>query len=225
MRITQKEPQAILEIIKQDSWNYDSGGNLLNNLLESFQEGFPVRNVLQLVESQNEESVRAGSWILSELGVKACEVFQSTKLLIDSSDPKVRFHYLDCILMCATESDGDSIGKVLFLLEDEASFVRWRAMDILCKLDATQISSGLSWMESVDREHTVMYSELQLLRDSLHESVSFQLLEEYVKDGSPIQKKVTIVVAIRKRLEPQKIVQLAKTSKDDDAIRFCKSLL
>ncbi|MBE9140286.1 hypothetical protein IQ254_24325 [Nodosilinea sp. LEGE 07088] len=219
-----KSTEDLINEILKGSYESDINGDLLNDLLEDFQKGFPVVNLLPLIKSQDRRVSRAGSWILSELGTKACEVFHETKSLIHSFDPKVRFYYIDCILVCAGEEDGDSIKDLLSLLEDEVAFVRWRSMDALCRLSESQLLAGISWMNSKDGGSTISYSDVQILQDSLQERISFSHFKELVKSENLIQKKLAIIAAIRKKLEPKMVCELAEFSKDEEIIDFCKDL-
>ena len=126
-------------------WDPSSDGRRLNDLLDGFQKGFSIENLLILTNSERDGLVRAGAWIASELGSGARVVFSQIKGLLRSSDPKVRFYMTDCVIVCADADDGESILGVAKLLEDSEGFVRWKALDSLCKFRCEQICAGLAF--------------------------------------------------------------------------------
>lgn len=111
-------------------------------LLAAFQEGFPVSRLSSLFRSEESRAVRTGVWIASELGAAAAPVLKEVDELLHSADRYVRFFAIDVVLASASAEHGDLIGRVISLIEDADSAVRWKAVSFLSDASETQLGAA-----------------------------------------------------------------------------------
>lgn len=216
-------PDQLIEGLLQHEWDSEENGYLLNNLLDEFYRGFPISEILRLLESSDEKSIRAGTWIVSELGTKSCPIFRKIKPLIKSPDPKTRFHVASCILVCADEDDGESIIDLARLLQDKSSFVRWRAIDVLCRLSKRQISIVLNCTQS-NSSKINFHHGFKLLFNCDNGLVSVEQIKAEMQNQDSLMQKFTIIAAVRQQLNYSIIQELSKISADPDIVDFCSDL-
>jgi hypothetical protein len=216
-------PHQLINGLLEHTWSSDTNGYLLNDLLDHFHRGFPVANVLTLIESSDEQATRAGTWIASELGTKACKIYKKIKPLVKSPDPKVRFNIASCILVCADEEDGESIIDLTSLLHDQEAFVRWISIDSLCRLQKKQVLIATNWLRD-DPSADNYYRGFKLLYDCERNFVSIEQIKVVVRSQDLLLRKFAVIAAIRKQFDHNAVQELANLSADEDIIDFCSDI-
>ena len=136
------------EIVKLLSTGADDD-DLANELLKSIWAGYPVENVSRLLHARSDEAVKAGAWVLSELGADATSMLFEVDFLLRHSVRHARFFALDVALVCATEQHGELIARAISLVGDEDGAVRWKALRFLGRAGAAQLAAGAVALEDV----------------------------------------------------------------------------
>jgi len=117
-----------------------AGGNdsAANDLLTEVFRGHPVESLRRLLHSDEETAVKAGAWILSELGVRAAPMMADIVALLGHPLRYVRFFALDAVLASATSEDGVAVATAIGLINDPDDAVRWKALTFLAWARADQ---------------------------------------------------------------------------------------
>ncbi len=129
-----------------------------NELLREIFHGYPAGKLVDLIHSDNDQAVRSGAWILSELGAEAAQLSDEIAFLLQHSVRNARFFALDAVLTSASEENGPLIAQAVMLIADPDSAVRWKALQFLSDaapdqlmaarkyLSADQISASVRWL-------------------------------------------------------------------------------
>src|SRR5262249_10763152 len=120
-----------------------STGALSNDLLREFHRGYPLDNLLPLLQNQNAELVTVGVWIASELGENGKGLLPAVSGLLRHPAKKVRFLAIDCMLTWCGSSEGAQLASTTRLLEDSEGAVRWKVMDFLTRAAPEQLEASL----------------------------------------------------------------------------------
>ena len=107
------------------------GGDLENELLKEFQQGYPISKLRLLLRAHDEGVVEAAVWIASELGSDAMPLFSDIADLLRHASLKVRFFALDCLTVNAQPKDVRAVNVGLDLIEDPEPSVKWKALMFL----------------------------------------------------------------------------------------------
>jgi len=120
-----------------------------NELLAEVYNGYPVTNLRQLLHSEEENAIKAGVWIASELGEIARPLLSEISRLLRHSLRYVRFCALDAVLLIAFATDGEVIAEAIRLLDDADEAVRWKTMHFLSKATPNQLRSSLPYTTDI----------------------------------------------------------------------------
>lgn len=196
-----------------------SNGVVLNDLLDEFCNGLPVEKVLPLLESENASVARAGAWIVSELGSRACSLFETIKRHLDSDDPSVRFCIADCVLLCAKGTDAEPIAKTAHFLEDPDASVRWKAIDTLIKLNPQQVSACARFLEeNASTGHFLEGFKQLTVADSAPQG--FTRVLQVGQPADPVTNKFSFIAAIRSRVDRRELERIVLSTNDQDLREF-----
>jgi hypothetical protein len=214
------DPDSLLRRIKNDIDGAASNGKALNDLLEEFHRGYPTKKLIELSRSSNPSVVRSAAWLLSELGTAACAQSSHFWRLLESTDPKIRFSLIDCVTVCAGDSDGDVIVKLIDSLLDASSAVRWKALDALVKLSERQLDAGWTWLKK-NRPNCPYSDSVKLLSCAAAPAVRHEV--EQLESGvrvSEMERKLIVASGIRANLPLERLRAVAATLGDDDLQDF-----
>ncbi len=123
-----------------------------NDLLTEIFRGYPVESLRRLLHSDQESAVKAGAWILSELGVRAAPMMTDIVALLGHPLRYVRFFAVDAVLAGATAEDGAAVAAAVGLIDDPDDAVRWKALTFLAWADAGQLAAALEHLPSPLRD-------------------------------------------------------------------------
>jgi HEAT repeat protein len=174
--------------------SYTASSGPANDLLRILQAGHPVEAIIPLLQDENDEVVKTGSWIASELGRRGAPLLPHVVPLLRHPDKTVRFFALDCVPLWATPSRSSELAALLPLLSDEESAVRWKAMMVLASVSPEQLSAAL--------DHLVRRDGHRDQRSNLHWLVSEDgqdaaQIAARLDDDDPLARRYTAVAAAR----------------------------
>jgi hypothetical protein len=121
----------------------------VNELLAELYKGHPVSSVQQLVNGDRDEAVKAGAWIISELGKLAAPLMVQVAFLLQHPLRSARFFALDAVLVNASAGHGRLIADAIGLIDDHDSAVRWKAIGFLSRATPQQLRAGLHETNSI----------------------------------------------------------------------------
>lgn len=139
----------LIERIRTHSTDDDVVGPAANDLLDELYAGYPVENLLRLLHSADNNAVRTGAWLLSELGDLAIPLMDEVSALLAHPLRQVRFFAIDVVLENGDGQDGPEIAQVLTLSRDPDDGVRWKVLGFLAAASPEQLAVGAVWLEDV----------------------------------------------------------------------------
>src|SRR5438128_9103154 len=169
-------------------------GILANDLLGEFHRGFPVENLRKLLSSSDEEVVKTGVFIVSELGNKAVPLLADVVRLLKHPTKMVRFDSVDSVLTCAAPSNKAELASVIPLVDDTEGGVRWKAMDFLCRASEEQLEAALSFLSETEPGSTHLRGLRWLLSERGHDADEVM---QFLQSRDALVRKYGVVAAVR----------------------------
>lgn len=120
-----------------------SQDDAVQQLLGEFFKGYPIEKLRLLLGSTNENAVKAGAWIASELGSSVSPLNGDLLPLLDHPARYIRFFVIDAVLGYATAEHGEATAKAIRLTRDTDDAVRWKALNFVAKADLDQLLASL----------------------------------------------------------------------------------
>lgn len=207
--------EILLRQIYYDKDSAATNGVLLNDLWIEVDKGYPVKNILRLLESENIKVNRAGVWVLSELSTSMCCVFDQIKHLIKSKDSSIRFMIMYCVLNCANTKDAESIYLLSKLVEDTERGLRSQALDILTRLEQSQITACMNWLTENNINNSISKG-YELFIESKEKKFLLEDFMVYLNSEDITLKKLTFVAIIRLNLVNDEVREIAKSLDEKD---------
>ena len=165
------------ELIEQIRTGGDHSGEAANELLSRFHHGYPVRNLSRLTHSDDDEAVKTGAWLISELGAEAISILDEVEYLLGHSIRNARFYAMEAVLVAASAEHGALLAKALMLISDSDSAVRRLAIRFLARATAEQLAGAIphvpnghvadltAWLLSDGSDPAHMQDILDMLND------------------------------------------------------------
>jgi hypothetical protein len=120
-----------------------------HELLAEFDRGYPINNLRRLLRSDQDRVIKAGAWIISELGQGAAPLMADVEALLRHPLRYARFFALDAVLAAASPSHGKVISRAIRLIDDSDEAVRWKAMQFLSRATPQQLKAGLRHLNEI----------------------------------------------------------------------------
>ena len=131
-------------------------GSAGNELLSEFFRGYPVVNVLRMLDGPEDALVSTGAFIASELGHAAAPIVADLEPYLNHTLVQVRFDLIDSILMCAEPRHGSVIAAAVRLVDDSEKVIRSRVHFWLARIGRGQLLASLEFLgdgDLADRVH------------------------------------------------------------------------
>jgi hypothetical protein len=116
------------------------GKMLSMQLLAEIRRGYPVRNLLRLIQSDNDWAAAEGAFILAESGGLAIDLIDELPSLVGHRNMRVRYWAVDVLLFVAHPSQLASTCVGFRLLEDPDAIVRSYAIRQLARLPVSVLT-------------------------------------------------------------------------------------
>jgi hypothetical protein len=136
----------LIELLRASSVDAVEADRAANELLKQIFDGYPVQNLRRLIHTDEGQAVRAGAWVVSELGAGAAEVLDEVDYLLGHSVRDARFFAIDAVLVAASSDHGAMIAKAMMLITDQDQAVRWKALRLLAKATTGQLAAAVGYM-------------------------------------------------------------------------------
>jgi hypothetical protein len=212
------EPEKLLSQLMQGR---DDDGAVANALLNAFFRGYPLHNLLPLLQSLNDDVVANGVWLASELGARAAPVFDSIIPLLQHGSSRVRFNAIDVVLVCASASrHGEALASTVALTLDENKGVRWCALGFIARASREQLRASIAHQRQAELAALTSWLVDQDEGGSSIESILAQL-----KETHPLRLRFAAVAAVRQLPETLALLELAAQSADAECASFAHSEL
>lgn len=211
----------LLTALLNGDWNPDEDGGRLNDLLEEFRaDEYPLDDILILLRHEDAALNRSGAWIASELAAKACALYPCLKGFMSNQDPRVRFHLLDCILLC---DDGPGLLTIGRMLEDVEPIVRWKALDCLCKVSSSQLDRVIECIDEA-RDGSKIAAGFLLLRKVIDGKLDANAIEERIGRYDYLDRRYVLAGLVRGRWTELAMRRLVESLNDEEIRLFYEDL-
>jgi hypothetical protein len=200
------------QLLDQDA-SVGDRGVLLNALLRELLRGFSVTKLRPLLGSVDAETVKAGVWLVSELGPRCKPLLEDIGRLLRHPIPNVRFYAIDAILSCATPENGEPLACVVDLLGDPEAVVRWKATDFVARASPEQLRAALEYRARQGKTSVETEGLRWILGSAAAESSS---IERMLRNSSAVLRKFGFAAALRTSRANDGPLRLAAVSDDSD---------
>jgi hypothetical protein len=124
----------------------DANGKVSNELIgEFYSHGYPVERLIPLLRSDDSAAVRAGAFLVEELGAKAAPLLRELPPLLECTDTWVKSGVLSAVLTSATDRDGEVVGPAVSLITDEHP-VRKMAFELMARAGRPPLVAGVPYV-------------------------------------------------------------------------------
>lgn len=120
-------------------------GQQLNDLVDTFRNGRPPKELWPLLATDETALVSVAVWILSELSEELCgttEIVERLRQLTEHSDPLVRFYALSAVFPFLNSTDPSTRDLLSRLAQDTNEGVRRIAHAASGRLTAPPVTRG-----------------------------------------------------------------------------------
>lgn len=189
-----------------------------HELLDEFFSGYPVEKLRELLSSDDEQVVKAGAWIASELGERAAPVLPEIGVLLKHPLTYVRFFALDCVL-AATEASREVIADAISLIADSDPAVRWKAMHFLAKAGQDQLEKGAGHIRD-----SVVAAQIDWLI-AVENASDDRPIMSMLNNDARLQRLIAAVAARRAASQDALALEYAAASADPEVRSFAEEEL
>lgn len=186
------------------------GGNRSagNDLLDEFFCGYPVVNVLQMLEGPEHALVSTGAFIASELGHSAAPIVADLEPYLNHPLVQVRFDLIDSILLCAEPRHGSVIAAALLLVNDNEKVIRSRVLFWLARIGRGQLLASLEFLGDGDLADRVRW--LASIRSNA------QSIPEQLGSVCGVDRLFGVTAAVRVALRGGSMSALREATRSED---------
>ena len=184
-------------------------GEAARDLIIEVAAGYPVANLRRLFESDQDDAVKVGAWIASELGERVVPVLSDVSRLLRHRLRYVRAFALDAVLVAASPHNGDVIAEAVRTVDDEDAGVRWKALHFLSRASVQQLRACVRYLTDIRYAALVRW----LLETTSNAQVAE--INERIHDVSGSKRRFAAAAAAR--LEHATLVPLEHAAESEDA--------
>ncbi|MBL1429919.1 hypothetical protein JYT75_00470 [Oceanicaulis sp. AH-315-P02] len=184
----------------------EAGDELFNKLID-------IKDLIPLLESKNETSVSAASYIAQEAGSRSRPIFPILLKLLKSEWGRVRYEVCYSFGECATESE--HYLTLLSHLEDPYEPIRLLVISGFMNLDEDSLSSLIDFVKK-DKKHQELVYGLSLLLQAKANTVDFGEIKESIINGNRPQKIFSYLAGYLQFKDAKKVDELVRLANDAD---------
>ena len=199
-----------------------NNGILANDLLREFHRGFPIAALRPLLSHGNENVVRIGAFVTSELGTKATPLLSQMVRLLNYPNKFVRSDAICSVLTCASGSHENEIGTAISLLDDPDWPIRWKTMEFLSLASIEQLKAGLRHFETASPDSSHIDGLKWLASENGRNA---EQITSWLASTVSLRRKYAAVAAARIASTTNSLLELASSSDDSDVKQFADSML
>lgn len=145
-RMNNEIADELISEISSGSLGKEEAGEAANELLSQFHAGYPVHNLSRLIRSGDDETVKIGAWLASELGVRAEPILDEVSLLLSHPLRNARYYGIEAVLVAAPPERGELIAKAIRLIGDPDAGVRRLAVRLLARATPQQLAAARPYL-------------------------------------------------------------------------------
>lgn len=199
----------------------DTGdGEVANELLSAFWNGYPLENLRRLLVPA---TIGSAAFIAAELGQKIRPLLKEVAALTADESVRVRMDAIIAISHCTTWEDGWAVAKIVGALGDSHERVRWMASRALRYMDSSPLTAGLKYLHSEDPDSVLGSLNSAFVTIERHRKSAGAALEQLLRHEDPIARRFGAAIAVRPRLfiDPA-FVALAASVRDEEILKVVR---
>jgi hypothetical protein len=143
--VVARRGDELIELLRAGPVDAVEADRAANELLNQIFDGYPVQNLRRLIRSDEDQAVKAGAWVVSELGAGAAEVLDEVDYLLRHPVRDARFFALDAVLAAASSDHGAMIATAIMLITDQDQAVRRKALRLLARASTGQLAAAVRY--------------------------------------------------------------------------------
>lgn len=215
-RVNSQIGDELIDLICSGSLTEEETGEAVNELLSKFHAGYPVRSLARLIHSGDEETVKIGAWLASELGIRAEPILDEVDFLLSLPLRNARYYGIESVLVAAPAARGELIAKAARLIDDPDEAVRRMAVRLLARATPEQLTGALPHLPDPFARLTAW-----LLSDGSDSAQSQQILSR-LRDPDREVRIFAAAAAARVAGRDQQALEQAAGSADGDIRVFAE---
>lgn len=133
----------LIELLHSQGIGKEESGEAANELLSRLNNGYPVRNLSRLIHSDDDEVVKIGAWLVSELGERAAPISHEVGFLLSHPVRNARYYAIEAVMVAASTEQGELIAKAVMLVDDPDEAVRRLATRLLARATPQQLAGAV----------------------------------------------------------------------------------
>jgi hypothetical protein len=213
-------PSALQRVL--DAPSAAARDELKVELLDEFHLGWPIGDLLSLLQSHNGNAVQVGIWIASELGTNGKPLLIEIVPLLGHTAPTVRFLAIDCVLEWASATDKLALATAARLVDDPTMAVRWKVLQFLSLASTGQLQAARSQLKSMNGPARLVSGLAWLLSEGAEDPL--KVLEQ-LRNPDPLLRKFGVVAATRLWQRDEEPLIGASKSSDSEVRQFAADML
>jgi hypothetical protein len=205
--------ELLARVLSGEGW----GAGTANDLLNEFFRGYPVENLIMLLQSDDEVVTQSGAWIASELGGDARPILNCLLPLFKHRNLRVRYYSVETVLTAAGDEDGEIVGGAVALITDQERPVRQMAFQLMTRADSSLLTAGVPFVGDPEMAALLEWA-LKVADDPCD-------IEARLHDSNSLKQLFAVIAAARIYTPSPQYLQLATSLDDSDAQSFAISEL
>ncbi len=178
-----------------------------NRLMKQIWRGYPARNLLRLIDSDNDWAAEQGAFALAETADAAADVLPDLARLIAHPNPRVRFWIVDYLLY-SIEVDLTLARFIRTFFSDSDAMVRAYAMKQFSLLPSSILDAAAEHINGIvdEVEHRNLFRQMQ--------SADHLEISRGLRSADMIARTAAMSAALRAGELSEAHEEIAKTSGD-----------
>ncbi len=186
------------------------------DLLQEYYNGYPLKSLFILLNSNDNNILKVAIWIASELGSKNCNLLIDSILpIMNHNDLGIKYFAMECILLGTDISNHDKFAFLIKELDDKESYIRLSAMILISKASSAQIQASLTHPILKSLANYKLHQKginLLIEVESVHSSEIISMLNSF---EPLIQRYAAIAARLKKNQDSEIIGHLLMNSNKD----------
>lgn len=201
-------------LIRQLESNADADGKLSLALATKLRARGSIEPLRRLLSSESVQGVRAGAWILSELGAKAEELVDDVPKLLAFDSAYVRAFAIDALTSFADARHGVEVARTIELLDDPELAVRSKAMRLIAVAPVDTLVAARSYLPTALQAHVDWLTTLASAPNRSKDVIA------RLQSGDPMTRRFAVAAATRIADLTLDALRAASSSEDGEIRRF-----
>jgi hypothetical protein len=222
MRYSNSQGTELLEELLRNPLKFEEQGRAYQ-LLQEYFKGYPLDTLIPLLSSSDVLVTRAAIWIASELGDDATDLIDYIIPLTRFDDRYIKYHAIECIMVCSTDKYADEFIHVVCQLHDNDSVIRLLTMRLVANGINIQFKAALDKLGSDDPFSTIHMYGLKVLLEG--NAIENKTVLQMIDDDRLLIKRYGAIASQRLFDKYPDLIKYAALSADPDLAAFANDFI